>query len=104
MTSEPISNRLTRAPAFTLATALAWLGHDCVGGCPPELTGASASVWLLGSGRVGQGTGADVLVVVGFGDCGLTPTVVDRLLLEVNRCALPDHIRVRERVKTDQVR
>jgi hypothetical protein len=78
--------RATRASVFTVATALAWLGHDCDGLCPALALCSPAELWF----------------VVDVGDDSARAAEVRALLCEVNRCIGRRDIQVRERVPTVQ--
>ncbi len=98
---------MTRVCAFSVATALAWIGHDCSGGCPTEAATVPASVWFVRTPAVTARSWATTLVVVdlsprdGLGVPTQTPEVVRAMLRRVNDCTRPEHIRVRERVSGD---
>lgn len=89
---------MTRVLAFTLSTAMLWLGHTCRGGCPPEICTLRASVWSVEQAATIANEGITTLVVVRFGsvlraaDSATHRSVLNR----VNRCARRDHILVRE--------
>lgn len=98
---EPSPAGLTRACAFTLATALAWIGHVCKGGCPILITATPASVWhVRDQSRADHGR-SDILVIVDLGNQSAPPEQIRALLREVNRCTAGDHIRVYERADND---
>jgi hypothetical protein len=90
---------MERVCAFTLSTALAWVGHVCTGTCPPQASTLLASVWFVR--RYPDRAWANTLVVVELRD-ELPATHLSALLHGVNRCTHSDHIRVRIRVDTDQ--
>lgn len=99
---EPPPARMTRAYAFTLATALVWIGHDCTGGCPVQAKELPAAVWFVDDSAAAGGESNDTLVVVRFGATP-TPHSATRhstLLRQVNDCVRGDHIHVREREAT----
>lgn len=98
---EPSPAGLTRACAFTLATALAWIGHVCKGGCPSLITATPARVWHVRNQSSTDHAGADILVIVDLGDHSVPPEQVRALLREVNRCTAGEHIRVYERADND---
>ncbi len=102
-------NRTVTAPqspspavAFTLATALAWIGHDCTGGCPPLAMHIPASVWFVPRSSDAHQSWASTLVVVELGETDPAAAQIRPLLRDVNRCTSRNHIQVRERAATDQ--
>jgi hypothetical protein len=105
MVVEPVhspTDIFTRSFAFTLATGLAWLGHDRPCDCPRMATEHPARVWfkhLPPSTRVGS---AHTLVVVDLAEHQWPASRVRGLLGEVNHCTGRDQIRVRERKLTDR--
>jgi hypothetical protein len=90
--------------AFTVATALAWLGHDCAGGCPALATSTPASLWFVPQPSRRYVSRQQSLIVVDPGDDPGRAAEVRALLCEVNRCIGRGHIEVREQVTTDQQR
>jgi hypothetical protein len=107
MVLDPVdlpTSGFTRSFAFSLATGLAWLGHDRPCDCPRMATELPARVWfmrlpLLPDGRPATWTGT--LVVVELGKHSWPARQVRGLLREVNHCTKHDNIRVRERNSTD---
>lgn len=87
---------LERVCAFTLATALVWLGHDCAGGCPPLILTLHARTWIDRPTPRPAGD-STTLAIVEFDDT-LQRAVVTGMLRAVNACTYTDHIRVQERV------
>ncbi len=90
---------MTRVCAFTLATALAWVGHDCTGGCPDPARLLRADVWFIRRPRT-RHVRATTLVVVDFfeGLSHTTPLPDHAMLRQVNHCTRPDNVVVRQRV------
>ena len=85
-----------RLPAFTLATALMWLGHECRGACPRQVRDERASAWLIRSPESGWPGGVTSLVDVEFTDpTWLAARDLD-LMCEINECTCTDHIVVRD--------
>lgn len=89
-----------RVAAFTLGTALAWLGHDCFGGCPRQVAQLRADTWHLPHGlqmdRASDARNPFSLVLVHFLDTSTTSAPHHSLLRKVNHCTWPNRIRVRE--------
>ena len=97
--SQPIRQR---SPAFTLGTALVWLGHDCPGDCPPDVSARPAEVWFVRANGTASHTWALTIVDVDF-----TASPQDSrqdLLEQVNDCVRPDRIRVRHRSTPERSR
>jgi hypothetical protein len=94
----------TRPFAFTVSTALAWLGHDCAGGCPALATSTPASLWFVPQPSPRYLSRQQSLIVVDPGDDPERAAEVRALLREVNRCIGRSHIQVREQVTIDQQR
>ena len=90
------SGGLERVCAFTLATALVWLGHDCAGGCPPLTLTLRARTWIDRT-ALRSATDSTTFVVFDLQDT-VQRAVVSGMLREVNACTQPDHIRVQERI------
>jgi hypothetical protein len=90
--------------SMTLAHALAWAGHDCLGGCPESAADTPAQVWFLrrptglGVPRLGRGS----LLVVDLGASSRLTVAAPGMLRAVNSCTVSDHLRVRERLPVDQ--
>ena len=83
--------------AFTLSSALLWLGHDCgARRCSAQLESRGASLWFLRKGRQLVYPLSAVVVVEPFDDDGSLSTFL-QLLARVDRCAGSDHISVRPR-------
>lgn len=99
LTASPPS---TEVSAFTLATALAWLGHDCDGGCPATAMCIPAGVWFVRDSSPGRSWRQETLVVIDVGDDPARAARLRALLGEINRCTRRNHIRVCERVPADQ--
>ncbi len=103
----PPPDGMTRVCAFSVATALAWVGHDCHGGCPAETKTMSASVWFIRTPGVNARSWATTLVVMELSPRGgraapvQTPDSVRTMLRRVNDCTRSEHIRVQEWVKSD---
>jgi hypothetical protein len=94
-THNPIGER---SLSFSLGTALAWLGHDCPGACPQEITRHQAAVWFAHlPAALGQ-HGVLTLVEVDFGAAPWSGLHRQALLRRINACVRPDRISVRERV------
>ena len=95
---------MERVCAFTLVTALAWLGHECPGDCPTLAATMRARTWFA---RRTSERDADVagvmstLVVVDLSSECSDPAAVRQMLRQVNACAGRDHIQVRERARID---
>lgn len=89
-----------RVAAFTLRTALAWLGHACAGYCPSAAASIPAQTWVVRSlpGLAPRGavplSETETLVLVDFGSVDQGSVCIASLLRAVNRCTAPDHIRV----------
>lgn len=94
-----------RVAAFTLRTALAWLGHICAGRCPSATASIPAQTWVVRTidGRRIYGVPPshedsclqmETLVLVDFGSLDPGSVFVVDLFESVNRCTAPDHIRV----------
>ena len=94
--------RSTRASVFTVATALAWLGHDCDGLCPAAAICSPADLWFVPHPSPRHPTRHRSLIVVDVGDDPARAADIRALLREVNRCIGRSHIHVRERVPADQ--
>lgn len=90
---------MTRALAFTLATAMVWLDHDCQGGCPPQAATLTASVWYAKHPATTGDDEINTTVVVRFrSSFSASSSAPEAGLLErVNSCARGDGIRVQER-------
>lgn len=104
MTFSPVDesdSRLTRVCAFTVATALAWVGHECTGSCPPDVWRLPASVWFRRDPAVGGGGWNAALVVVELAQ-GRVHADLGGVLQAVNRCTSPEHIVVCERARPDR--
>jgi hypothetical protein len=100
MTHTATASQLsTRTPAFTVATALAWLGHDCDGGCPPLAICTPASLWFVRNQSASYVCPEGTLIVVEIGDDPARATQVRGLISEVNHCTR-NHVQVRERVSS----
>lgn len=103
----PPPDGLTRVCAYSVATALAWIGHDCSGGCPAEAVRLPASVWFVRTPGVNALHWATTPVVVdlsprdGSAMPAQTPDAVRAMLRRVNDCVRSEHICVRERVSGD---
>lgn len=103
----PPSEGMTRVCAFSVATVLAWIGHDCRGGCPTEAATVPASVWFVRTSGVHTTTWATTLVVVdlsprpGSSVPAQTPDAVRATLRRVDDCTRSERIRVREQVSDD---
>ena len=87
---------------MTLANALAWLGHDCPGGCPRGATEASTRMHFLHLPGAVPPFWPHTVVVV---DPDEIPSAATHLLHgwlhDVNHCVRRDHIVVRTRVASD---
>jgi hypothetical protein len=94
--------RATRASVFTVATALAWLGHDCDGLCPALAICSPAELWFVPHPSSRHPSRQQSLIVVDVGDDSARAAEVRALLCEVNRCIGRRDIQVRERVPTVQ--
>ncbi len=101
---------MTRVCAFSVATALAWIGHDFRGTCPAETTTQPASVWFVRTPGVNAPRWVTTLVVIDFSPRdrsaapAQSPAPVRAMLRRVNDCTQSEHIRVRERVSGDHGR
>lgn len=85
-------DRVTRLPAFTVATALTWLGHDdCT--CPKQVDDR-ANVWLIGPPSDGRPTGMWALLDVEFVDPPWSRSEGEGIVAEINVCTCRDRIQV----------
>lgn len=96
---KPPPEGMTRVLAFTLATAMAWLGHVCHGECPAQAETLKVGVWFAEQAATTADDGINVVVIAGFGsELRAGTSVVEKGLVEqVNHCVQRDHIRVYER-------
>jgi hypothetical protein len=86
---------------FTLGTALAWLGHECPGDCPQNVTGRRADVWYTVVDGTDRARWAETLVDVDFVN---SPEHLHLdSLVEINDCVRSDRIRVRDRTAPDRM-
>lgn len=101
MDSQPIAPfpliGYTRACAFSLATALLWLGHECHDGCGALVRQPTSGVWFIRLSGTQSSMRSRTLVVVDLGDCSWSALQIRNDLREVNRCVAADRILVRER-------
>ena len=86
---------------MTLAKALAWLGHDCPGGCPRGATEMSTRMRFLHLPGAGPPFWPHTVVVVDPSEIPSTATHLHGWLHDVNHCVRRDHIIVRTRVASD---
>ena len=90
-----------RLPAFTVATALAWLGHDDCR-CPAQVDNR-ANVWLIGQRSAGRPTGMRALLDVEFVDPPWSRAEGDAILAEINVCTGHDRIQVELRTDAERI-
>ena len=83
----------TRIPAFTVATALAWLGHDDCRACPEQVD-ARADVWLVVPAPGGRPSGMRARVDFRFIDPPWSHADGDRIAAEISVCTRRDRIQV----------
>lgn len=106
MNSQPIApfplTGYTRACAFSLATALLWLGHDCRDGCAELARQPTRGVWFIRLSAALSSTWWGTLVVVDLGDCSWSALQIRNDLRQVNRCVAAERILVRERRTGDE--
>jgi len=88
---------LTRSYSATLAEALAWLGHDCPGGCPRGATEMSSRMRFLHLPGAEPPFRTHTVVVVDPEEVPWTATQLHGWLHDVNHCVRRDHIVVRTR-------
>lgn len=91
----PVSSE--RVAAFTLRTALAWVGHVCTGRCPLSTVSMPAQAWVVRQIDSEHPTtrphGVECIVLVDFGGVD-TSIEAGARLVEVNACTAADHITV----------
>jgi hypothetical protein len=83
------------APAFTLGSALRWLGHDCTNHCSDAIDGLTASVWFLRRGPHLLVLPLETLVLLDPTDTGKALAHVRRMIYEVDCCTRDEAIHVR---------
>lgn len=83
-----------RVAAFTLQTALAWLGHACRGVCPPAVSVIPAQTWVVRPIDHDSSSRTETLVLLEFGPTSPLSASAASLLVEVNLCTAVDHLRV----------
>ncbi|MEO6885000.1 MAG: hypothetical protein ABI232_01755 [Jatrophihabitantaceae bacterium] len=81
-----------------MGTALAWLGHECPGTCPPEATGHHAAIWFAHLPDALDQSSVLTLVEVDFGATPWSDLRRNSLLHQINHCVRPDRLSVRERL------
>ena len=86
---------------MTLAKALAWLGHDCPGGCPRGATEMSTRMHFLHLPGTEPPFRTHTVVVVDPYEIPSAATHLHGWLHDVNQCVRRDHIVVRTRVASD---
>ena len=82
---------------MTLAKALAWLGHDCPGGCPHVATEIGAGMHFLHLPGAQAPFWTHTVVVVDPYEVPWAATRLHGWLHDVNLCVRRDHIVVRTR-------
>lgn len=87
---------IQRVTAFTLGTALAWIGHDCFGGCPRQTFQLRADIWHLAAPPAPGPNPIFDLVLVRFTETSPATPPLHALLRRVNHCTWKNRIRVRE--------
>jgi hypothetical protein len=80
------------APAFTLATALGWLGHQCVSHCSSSLDDLPASIWFVR--RRSPAQPRHTIIVVDLTNVGGSVAWTRRRVHDINRCTRGDSIHV----------
>ena len=86
---------------MTLAKALAWLGHDCPGGCPRVATEIGAGMHFLHLPGAQAPFWTHTVVVVDPYEVPWAATRLHGWLHDVNLCVRRDHIVVRTRAASD---
>lgn len=86
-------------PAFTLASALRWLGHECVQRCSSSLDDLPATIWFPHPRNVGTPRG--VIVLVDPTDRLESVAQLPRLIRDINFCTRTERIHVRGRQMAD---
>jgi hypothetical protein len=89
----------TLRPAFTLASALRWLGHECVQRCSSSLDDLPATIWFPHPRNVGTTRGA--IVLVDPTDRRASVARLPRLISDINFCTRTERIHVRGRRMAD---
>ena len=85
------------APAFTLGSALLWLGHDCPDHCSQMIDGLTASVWFLRRGPHFLVRLPETLVLLDPTDTGKALAHIRRMIYGVDCCTRRGAIHVRHR-------
>ncbi|CAN5594808.1 hypothetical protein BH10ACT8_BH10ACT8_08330 [soil metagenome] len=98
---DPPPEGMTRVLAFTVATAMAWLGHECTGGCPAAAAELRACVWYERRFALQNHCPASTVAVVDLCHQRAGSEQTQTLLSQVDRCARRDGIAVRERLPRD---
>jgi hypothetical protein len=88
------------APAFTLASALCWLGHECPSRCAARAGDLNATVWFIRRRETVWPTPHGTLVVVDLTDSREPVAHIRRRVRDIAACTRADGILVRER-RTD---
>lgn len=91
-----------RLPAFSVATALSWLGHDNCHTCPEQVH-ARANVWLIRPPVGGRPSGMRALVDVEFVDPPWSRAEDNGILAEINVCTCRDRIQVELRSDAERI-
>ena len=82
-----------RLPAFTVATALAWLGHDHCRTCPDQVH-ARADAWLVSPTPEGRPSGLRALVDISFVNPPWPRADGYGIVAQINVCTCRDRIQV----------
>lgn len=90
-----------RLPAFTVATALTWLGHENCS-CPMQVD-ERANVWLVKLRSDGRPRGIRALLDVEFVDPPWSRSEGDGIVAEINVCTSRDRIQVELRDDAERV-
>jgi hypothetical protein len=86
-------------PAFTVARALDWLGHDCAQHCSSALDELPAAIWFVSRANHGQRRGTIVVVDPSGSDESIVR--IRRDIRDVNRCTRGERIYVLGRRMAD---
>jgi hypothetical protein len=89
-----------RTVTFTVASALAWAGHDCDSRCPAATMQMPASLWFVPRASTGKPAWSITLVVIDIAGNATRAREIRALLREINHCTNRDGIQIRERTDT----